>query len=70
MNSHNESDNSLIVRKSMLFGLDGVLFKQGRGRLYHCKTMSACEVYAIRCELFEVLAEQQPDMLVEDHFIK
>jgi hypothetical protein len=59
MNSYNENDNSLIVRKSMLFGLDGVILKQGRGRVYQAKTMSACEVYAIRVELFEVLFEQE-----------
>jgi hypothetical protein len=43
----------------MLFGLDGVILKQGRGRVYQAKTMSACEVYAIRVELFEVLFEQE-----------
>lgn len=65
MNSYNETDNSLIVRKSMLFGLDGVVFKQGRGRLYQCRTMSPCEVYAIRYELFEALLES--DIMIDEH---
>jgi CRP-like cAMP-binding protein len=59
MNSYNEDDNTLIVRKKMLFGIDGVILRQGRGRVYHAKAMSACEVYAIKVELFEDLLEQE-----------
>lgn len=64
MNSSSESDNTLVVRKSMIFGIDGTLLKHGRGRIYQCRAMSKCEVYAIRSQLFEAFVSR--DILIED----
>lgn len=50
-NPGGDNENTLIVRKSMPFGVDGLLIKQGRGRLYHAKVMGACELYVIKGEI-------------------
>ena len=42
MNLVSDIDNTLLVRKSMAFGVDGVVIKQGQGRIYQAKAMSAC----------------------------
>lgn len=55
MNSYNDSENTLIVRKGMLFGVDGTILRHGYGRIYQAKTMSPCEVYFIKAEIFQAL---------------
>lgn len=64
MNSYSDSDNTLIVRKGMIFGLDGVIMRKGSGRIYQAKTMSCCEVYFLKTEIFQALTED--DMLIDD----
>jgi hypothetical protein len=51
MNLSGETENTLVVRKGMVFGIDGIVVKQGRGRLYYARAMGNCEVYVVKGEL-------------------